>query len=267
MRAHDSPQACPQEDEGGAGMSEETLDPQPRKAKKASSATSGDHPWLTFVRLAAAVSLGLLLPLLLMFQAYQAESQTVDSMRKQTTLAEIVGGVPESMRRLDSPADYQLLMSIFLESSNQKVVLQKQLMKSGVIEIGFAVMSLGMCCILLGFDAGGLDGEFAAEKIKAKFKIVSSGIAIFVLGAALAGAAGLLPNPYETIGNPPFILATDSVRAQVSDRAASAAWNFKEMPEGMIAWEFIERCIADGKDDSHKVLCVSAQKAKVVKHK
>lgn len=114
--------------------------------------------------------------------------------------------IPAKLAKLTQPDDYTLYALIYVETSNRKVMLNKQLMKMAIIHIGFAVISVGMLLLLLGIDGGGMDfeGEHTGIGAKINLKIASSGVLVFVVGATMAALGGLLINQYKTADIPPF---------------------------------------------------------------
>jgi hypothetical protein len=60
--------------------------------------------------------------------------------------------------------------------------------------------------IVLGIDAGGIElAGGVKESATINLKVASSGVAVFVLGASMAAAGGLLPNKYTTLGVPGYV--------------------------------------------------------------
>jgi hypothetical protein len=109
------------------------------------------------------------------------------------------------MQRYESPNDYAMLLSTYLEASNQRVMLNKHRMKIAVINVGFAVICIGLLLLVLGVDAGGIEVSGSAKDVATvNLKVASSGVAVFVLGAGMSAAGGLLPNEYRTVSLPGF---------------------------------------------------------------
>ena len=159
-------------------------------------------------RLARTVSIlvfGIFVPLALLFQAYVGLS----------SLGAKVGGdlanenpsqIFDSARKLlHNGNDYALYSVIAAEHANQVVVTNKQIMKVVVIQIGFAVVSIGIMFIILGIRDGGAEGAFDAAGIKFDFKTGSTGAVVFVIGAAMAAAGGILKNEYQTVPIPSYV--------------------------------------------------------------
>lgn len=106
---------------------------------------------------------------------------------------------------LGGPEDYTLAAYLYAEAANKQVMLTKQVMKVVVIHIGFAVASVGIMLVMLGFgrdEASTVSGETAAGKVNVR--LASFGALVFVAGALLAGVAGIMPNSYQGTGQPVF---------------------------------------------------------------
>jgi hypothetical protein len=170
--------------------------PQPRAATRNT---------LHIARTAFVVVLGIVLPLVLLTLAYQAVSRLDDQLVSGVDLAATAKSLPAAAQQLESPNDYALLLVTHLEASNQRIVSNKNRMKIAVMHIGFAVCCVGLLFVVLGIDAGGFEIGTAKEMGGVNVKIASSGVAVFVLGGAMAAAGGLLPNRYSTLGVPGFI--------------------------------------------------------------
>ncbi|WP_321948304.1 hypothetical protein [Paraburkholderia sp. J10-1] len=99
---------------------------------------------------------------------------------------------------------YALASFMFAEHSNFGVVHDKQRMKVVVIQIGFAVASIGIMFILLGVNDGGAQVAAKSTVGKVDFKTASTGLVTFLIGAGMAYGAGIIPNEYTTVGVPRY---------------------------------------------------------------
>jgi len=158
----------------------------------------------TSTRWIALVLLGLICPLAMLAQAFIATDRLGRSLEGRTTLSGFHSALPQAVTKFDRPDAYRYASLLFLEASNQEVVLHKQQTKIAVMNIGFAVMCLGLSCILFGFDGGGIAGEAEVASKKFKIQTASSGVAMFLLGSMLAAGGGLLANEYQTAGAPGY---------------------------------------------------------------
>jgi hypothetical protein len=142
-----------------------------------------------------------------MAQAYvglSALSGQVSSALSAKTPAQVFA---EAKPHLQGANDYALYSIIAAERTNQSVVINKQIMKIVVMQIGFAVASIGIMFIILGISDGGADGVVGWGTFKFDFKTGSTGVVVFVLGAAMATAGGVLKNEYATVPIPGFVQA------------------------------------------------------------
>ena len=72
------------------------------------------------------------------------------------------------------------------------------------MQIGFAVISVGMMLIVLGINDGGAAAGAHVASIQFDFKTGSTGVVVFVVGALMATAGGVLKNDYSTVPIPSF---------------------------------------------------------------
>ena len=151
---------------------------------------------------------GLLLPCAVTYNAFVVTSKVMDStLEKPSVIASAPGQAPGNLltsfeaikSHLHTKNDYVLLTALYLEQTNMKTFISKQLMKTIVIHLGFAVMSIGLCFIILGINEGGVQTGTEGGPISFNFTTGSTGLAAFVIGAAMASGGGLLSNEYKTI--------------------------------------------------------------------
>jgi hypothetical protein len=96
---------------------------------------------------------------------------------------------------------------LYSESANQKTMINKQVMKVSIMQIGFAVMSIGTMFIVLGINDGGARGSAHFSGLKVDIRKASTGVLIFLVGAAMATAGGVLKNEYSTVTIPKYGLS------------------------------------------------------------
>ena len=151
---------------------------------------------------------GLLLPCVVTINAFMVTSKVMDStLEKPSVIAGEPGKAPGNLLTsfkamkadLVTKNDYVLLTALYLEQTNMKTFISKQLMKTIVIHLGFAVMSIGLCFIIMGINEGGMQAGTDGGPMNFNFTIGSTGLAAFVIGAAMASGGGLLSNEYKTI--------------------------------------------------------------------
>lgn len=168
-----------------------------------------------FARSIAILLFGIIVPLALMFQAYTGISQidaAVGGGIASESTAETLAKARETLR---DGNDYSLFAMLSAERVNHSVVISKQRMKIVVMQIGFAVASIGLMFIMLGINDGGGAVTGQGGGIGIDFKTGSTGALVFVVGAAMATAGGVLKNEYHTADVPQFGL-------NVADPASAA---------------------------------------------
>lgn len=161
---------------------------------------------LRISRLTAVLFLGLLLPAVLLFQAHQAMGRMSEIASDGNDIASVLKSLPAGVQQLRSQNDYAILSIAIMEASNQRTMQVKQRMKMSVMHIGFAVVSLGLMMLVLGLEAGGVDittGQ-SPQSLALNLKTTSTAVTAIVLGASMAAAGALIPNPYTTVSVPSY---------------------------------------------------------------
>lgn len=154
---------------------------------------------------AAIAIFGVAVPIMLLLQAYwglSVLSEQVGATGGSATAAQLF---EQARVKLHDANDYALYSVISAEQTNLSVLVNKQIMKISVMQIGFAVISLGIMFIILGFNDGGADATVESSGVKVDFKTSSTGAVVFVIGAAMAAAGGILKNDYNTVPIPGYI--------------------------------------------------------------
>lgn len=149
-------------------------------------------------RQASIVLFGVVFPVYVLFQAYQGIAALKDDVSYKTSTTELVSEFSDVSKKMDSANDYALFSLMYVEHANQKTMINKQIMKAAIVHTGFAVISIGMMLIILGINDGGLEGTAEANSLKFDFKTGSTGVGVFVIGALMATAGGVLKNDYST---------------------------------------------------------------------
>lgn len=155
-------------------------------------------------RSAAIVLFGIIVPIILLFQAYTGLSSVRSDLRALSSQQSVAKSLGEAKPYLVDANDYALYGMIHAERINLAVVTNKQHLKLAVMQIGFAVISLGLMFVILGINDGGGEGEGEAAGVKFNFKTGSTGAIVFVIGAAMATAGGVMRNEYQTVEVPKF---------------------------------------------------------------
>jgi hypothetical protein len=196
---------------------------------------------ISLARGVAILVFACIVPAGLLFQAHKSTSGMIEVLSSQSRMSAMLQALPPSVQALKSPADYALYTTVFVEMSNQSVMLNKQYLKTATIQIGFAICSIGLLMLLLGFSASGVSASVGNSGSPVyNLKIASGGVAIFVLGAGIAAAAGILKNEYTTVSMPNYLATSSHGRTGqdathrdelAKEIAARASACFKNMPE------------------------------------
>lgn len=153
----------------------------------------------------AVVVLGVLFPVLILAQAslgLASLARNIDRSLNQDEVVEVFKKVQPAVKTAN---DYALYSEMFAENVNQTIITNKQIIKVVVIEIGFAAMSLGLMFVLLGVNDGGGEGGVSWGEARIDFKTASTGALVFLVGAVMATAGGVLKNDYKTVPLPQYI--------------------------------------------------------------
>ena len=164
----------------------------------------------TISRSLAIVIFGVVLPIFLLVQAYVGLSKAETLVRSSVAGKSAAESFADARRNLHDANDYALYSVIAAERTNQIVVTNKQVMKIAVMQIGLAVVSLGIMFVVLGFRDGGAETGIEAQGVRFDFKTGSTGAVVFVIGAAMAAAAGIMKNDYNTVPIPGYIQTGES---------------------------------------------------------
>jgi len=154
---------------------------------------------------AAVVVLGVLFPVLILAQAFLGLASLIRNIDRSLDQDQVVEVFKRVQPAVKTANDYALYSEMFAENVNQTIVTNKQIIKVVVIEIGFAAMSLGLMFVLLGFNDGGGEGGVSWGEIRIDFKTASTGALVFLVGAAMATAGGVLKNEYKTVPLPEYL--------------------------------------------------------------
>ncbi len=158
----------------------------------------------------AVVGLGVVFPVLILAQAYLGLASLARNIDRSLSQNEVVAVFRQVQPLVKSPNDYALYSEMFAENVNQIIITNKQIIKVVVIEIGFAAMSLGLMFVLLGFNDGGGEGGVSWGEIRIDFKTASTGALVFLVGAVMATAGGVLKNEYKSVPLPEYIALESS---------------------------------------------------------
>ena len=151
-----------------------------------------------------ALMLGVIVPAIILFQSMMGLSALSASI-KEADNGDLISLTGKLKSLHPTGNDYSFVSLINSERANKKVMISKQIMKVSVMQIGFAVISLGMMLIVLGINDGGIDTRGNYQGMSFDLKTGSSGIVIFLVGAGMASAGGILKNDYSTVQIPQYL--------------------------------------------------------------
>ena len=213
------------------------------------------HLWVGIVKTLLAAFLGIVIPLTLMAQAHTAIKDLDEHLSVSAQLSDIGKSLPASVLKFESGNDYAMYSLAMIEASNFRGLVNKQRMKVAVIHIGFAIASVGLLFIVLGFDQGGVEVIGAMESnASVNIKVAGSGLAVFVLGAGLAAAGGLLPNHYTTAGMPDYVAFIPKANTA---QLATSAFKFKAITKAQA-----KNCIEEMADQDSMNSCLQSDMTK-----
>lgn len=153
----------------------------------------------------AVLLFGIIVPMIVLAQAYIGLASLGKEIRYKHSGAEIVQTMEAAKKSLSTANDYALFSLMYTESTNLNAMLNKQVMKVSTMQIGFSVSSIGVMLIILGIKGEGAQAGAEAPGIKFDFKSGSAGVVVFLVGAAMATAGGALKNEYSTVPSPNYL--------------------------------------------------------------
>ncbi|MDR5750336.1 MULTISPECIES: hypothetical protein [unclassified Caballeronia] len=177
------------------------------------------------VRLASIIVFGIVLPVILLVQAYR----TLDTLPqlipgKPTDAVETFGEFKKKLTtEINVANDYALFSMIYAEQANSRAIVNKQMLKVVIIQVGFAVVSVGLMFIILGINDGGANLTGGGSGYTIDLKTGSTGLVTFIIGAAMAAAGALIPNEYQTVGSPGYIQPSGVIRRDTPAAPAASA--------------------------------------------
>ena len=128
------------------------------------------------VRQVAVLLFGLVFPVFILTQAYIGLASLGKDVGYTNTHEDLIHTLSTAKKSLANGNDYALFSLLYTEHANQKTMVNKQIMKVAIMQIGFAVTSIGMMLIILGFNNGGATGAAEVSGMKFDFKSGSTGV-------------------------------------------------------------------------------------------
>lgn len=142
-----------------------------------------------------SIIFGLVIPVFLLVGAYGSASKLSNDIQMDPSLTP-PNVMAAAKKVVTSPNDYVLLSWVYGEYANEKTMVNKQIMKVTIINIGLAVLSIGLMLIILGINDGGGELSAASGDFKFDFKTGSTGALILFLGSGMALAGGTMKNDF-----------------------------------------------------------------------
>lgn len=157
------------------------------------------------VKKKATVVFGLIVPFILIIVSIINVVTLNNNMATNSSPSEQL----KYIKQLDKDSyEYTLYSLMYVEHNSVQTFVNKQELKVTVMLIGFAVISMGIMFIILGFKeengANGIEGNFLAANVSFDFKTGSTGVAIFIIGALMVSLGGLLSNSYKGSSIPSY---------------------------------------------------------------
>jgi len=177
------------------------------------------------LRSVAVIVFGIIFPVIILFQAYLGINALTEDVAYRTTVQDLVANMSSAKKEMKNQNDYALFSLLYVEHANQKTMINKQVMKSSVINLGFAVISVGMMLIIFGIkgnEGADLEAGIEMQGVKFDLKTGSTGVAMFCVGAIMATVGGVLKNDYQTSEIPKYIYNETGVPDKALEKSVDA---------------------------------------------
>jgi hypothetical protein len=164
----------------------------------------------SYIKVSAIGLLGLVFPIITLFFAGSNINKLSEQVTSSDTLQSVIQEYKDVRADISTANEFAFISMLTAENANQKTMINKQVMKVAVMQIGFAVISIGLLFILLGFNDGGAEGRADLQGISFDFKTSSSGLVALIMGGLMATFGGVLKNDYSTVEVPKyFVIGSD----------------------------------------------------------
>lgn len=156
------------------------------------------------IRLIAALILGVLIPIYFLVVSAGSLSETSTKLYyENSSPGEAFLQIRENLENFN---DYVLYTELVRNLSFNHTFINKQRMKTSVMMIGLAIISIGLAFVVLGFNEGGLETQGDTQG-QWSFNLVvgSTGLATILVGTILVFTGGVINNKYTEAGFPRFV--------------------------------------------------------------
>jgi hypothetical protein len=164
----------------------------------------------SYLQICAGLILGIIIPLFLLINVITSVSSLEKEISYKEGFKQVADHFVNIKHKLKTENDYALISMLAAENANQKTMINKQVMKVAVIQIGFSVISIGLLFVVLGFNEGGIEASSGSNEFSFNVKAGSSGLAAIIIGAAMATMGGVMKNEYKTVPVPKYFSSGSS---------------------------------------------------------
>ena len=169
------------------------------------------------------IAFGLVFPVIVLFQAHASISALGNDVSYATTLGQLSNQVSAAKSEAWDVNQIALYSLLYVEHANQKTMINKQLMKTSIVNIGFAVISIGMMLIVLGIEKdNNVQASGKMQGLNFDVKTGSTGVAIFLVGAVMATLGGVLKNNYKTSEIPTYTVLSKGDYSESYEKSVAA---------------------------------------------
>lgn len=172
------------------------------------------HWALRITKIFSAILFGLIIPGIITFNVMTNLSQLEESINSKQNHQDLVDIYIQIKAEIEEQNQYALASYMFASAANQNTLINKQIMKTVAIHIGFAVLSFGVLFIILGINQGPISVSGSLpDTTSIDIKSGSLGVGVMLIGAFMVTTAAIHKNEYRTVTIPAFQPSTSFVKA------------------------------------------------------